>query len=202
MAGKTRKRYTAWRERPLYEVNEEKLTYRDYCSLPDDGHRYEIIDGELYNAPSPYVDHQRMLRNLARILDAYCTEKAQGEVLYAPVDIVFSDHDVVQPDILWVSKERRKVITKKNLQGAPDLVVEISSPFTREKDERIKRKLYGKFGVREYWLLDPERGVLSVYRISGRVLRLAQKYADIETFESPLFPGLKLDLKKVFTEGR
>lgn len=183
---------------PKKNISPLKFTYRDYCLLPDDGHRYEIINGELYNAPAPFVVHQQILANLNRQLDAYCRERRHGTLLFAPVDVVFSDVDVVQPDILWISRERTSILTKKNLQGAPDLVVEITSPGTKEKDENIKLKLYQKFGVKEFWLLDPERQVLSVFQRKGRMLKLIQKYSEIESFESPLFPGLRINLQEVF----
>lgn len=174
------------------------FTYSDYCLLPDDGKRYEIIDGELHNAPAPYVRHQVVLRNLGGVLEPYCRQNAHGELLYAPVDVVLSDIDVVQPDIIWISNENRRIITMKNIQGVPDLVVEIVSPHTKRKDEELKVKLYQRFGVKEYWLIDPEGGVLSLYRLRGKLLELVQKYSDVETFKSRCFPGLKIDLKRVF----
>jgi len=178
-----------------------KFNFNDYCLLPEDGKRYEIIDGELHNAPAPTVAHQRIVMRLLDILYPYCNENKHGELLVAPVDVLFSEIDVVQPDILWVSNERLSIITEKNIQGSPDLVVEIVSPSTARKDRELKVKLYEKFKVAEYWLVDPGMGSVSVFRLSGDGLDLVGKHSDLETLESPLFPGLKVDLSVVLARS-
>jgi Uma2 family endonuclease len=108
-----------------------KLTYDDYLHLPDDGNRYEIIDGELYLNPSPNMKHQLVLMNILRALDRYTRANACGEVFFAPLDVVLSKHNVVQPDLLYISNEQMDIITAANVQGAPDIAVEILSEGTR-----------------------------------------------------------------------
>jgi Uma2 family endonuclease len=132
-----------------------RLTYEDYCRLPSDGKRYEIIDGELFVTPSPFRPHQRVVTRLTRYLSTFVEENELGEVFVAPFDVVFSRFDVVEPDLLYVSKGRLSVLTEKNVQGAPDLVVEVLSPSTAETDRTIKLKLYARYGVQEHWIIDP-----------------------------------------------
>ena len=107
-----------------------RLTYEDYCLLPDDGKRYEIIDGELYVTPSPVSAHQRVVTNLTYYLVEFTKRLGQGQVFVAPFDVVFSHYDVVEPDLIYISTERASVLTEKNVQGAPDLVVEVPSEST------------------------------------------------------------------------
>ena len=132
-----------------------RLTYEDFCCLPNDGKRYEIIDGELFVTPSPFRPHQRAVTRLTSYLSVFVREKDIGEVFVAPFDVVFSRFDVVEPDLLYVSKGRLSVLTEKNVQGAPDLVVEVLSPSTAETDRTIKLKLYARYGVQEHWIIDP-----------------------------------------------
>lgn len=106
---------------------EIKITYKNYCSIPDEGKRYDVIDGELYNAPAPFINHQRISRNLEIILYEWMRKNKLGEILDAPCDVVLSDIDVVQLDIIYVSNAKKEIITEKNIQGASDLVVEIIS---------------------------------------------------------------------------
>ena len=142
-----------------------KLTYDDFLLFPDDGKRHELIDGEHYVTPSPIRKHQAIVVNLTGIIWPYLQAHPVGRVFGAPFDVVFSDFDVVEPDLLFVSAARRdQVLTTKNVQGAPDLVVEIGSPSTRKRDETIKRRLYERFGVAEYWVIDPELDTIKVFR--------------------------------------
>ena len=141
-----------------------RLTYDDFVQFPDDGGRHELIDGEHVVTPSPNMKHQAVLRNLAGLVWSYLRTHKVGQVFFAPFDVVFSEFDVVEPDLLFVSKERQsQILTAANVQGAPDLVVEIGSPSTRRRDEIVKRRLYEQFGVAEYWVVDPISGALHVY---------------------------------------
>ena len=132
-----------------------KLTYEDYAKTPDD-ERYELIDGELLMVPSPNRPHQWTVIHLGTRLIAFVEENDLGEVYFAPFDVVLSDTNVVQPDLVFVSRERLGIITHANIQGAPDLVVEVRSPSTAYRDLTIKRRLYAEHGVKEYWMVDPE----------------------------------------------
>ena len=153
-----------------------KLTYDDFLLFPDDGKRHELIDGEHYVTPSPNTRHQRISGKLHLALQVHLQAHPVGEVFYAPLDIVLSQHDVVEPDLFYLSHERAaKVLTAQNARGAPELVVEIASTSTRRRDETIKRRLYERDGVSEYWLVDPERDSIRVYRSRGRSVRSSRR---------------------------
>ena len=139
-----------------------KFTYEDLLNFQDDGKRHEIIDGEHFVTPSPNTKHQRIVGRLNLALGNYLEHHPIGEVFVAPFDVVFSDLDVVEPDLLYISRERAQVLTDQHVRGAPDLVVEILSPGTRKTDEVTKRKLYDRSGVQEYWVVDPELDVIGV----------------------------------------
>jgi Uma2 family endonuclease len=142
-----------------------RLTYEDYCLLPNNGKRYEVVDGELFVTPSPYWRHQDVLSSLHLHLGAFVQKHHLGKVVEAPMDVVLSSHDVVQPDLLYISKARASVITEKYVQGAPDLVVEILSESTAQIDRTTKLKLYARYGVAEYWVIDPELCSAEIYRL-------------------------------------
>ena len=137
------------------ETPRVKLTYRDLVLFPDDGKRHELIDGEHYVTASPSTRHQRVLTELLLELHVYLREQGTGRVFPAPCDVVLSEFDVVEPDLLVVTQAANGRITEANIQGAPDLVVEILSPSTKGRDRVLKLRLYEKFGVREYWIVDP-----------------------------------------------
>jgi Uma2 family endonuclease len=179
-----------------------KLTYDDFVLFPDDGKRHELIDGEHYVTPSPNMKHQAVSGNLHGLIWNYLKQHAVGKVYPAPLDVVFSHFDVVEPDLLYVSEARREVLTATNVQGAPDLVVEIGSPSTRRRDEKLKHQLYERFNVTEYWVVDPDVDVVRVYRLQdGKYLRaqeLSLDHGDVLT--TPLLPGLELPLSEIFAE--
>lgn len=177
-----------------------KLTYEDYLLFPDDDLRHEILDGEHYVSASPFIRHQDVSGNLYSLLRPFVRARRLGKVYYAPTDVVLSPHDVVVPDLLFVSKERMAIVQEKSVQGAPDLIVEILSKWTRQRDEGIKLDVYGRSGVREYWILDPERETLRVYREAERCLVLAEELSAgrSEVLTSPLFPGLEIPLREIF----
>jgi len=139
-----------------------KFTYRDYKSLPEsETKRYELIEGELIMVPSPNIYHQRISGRIEFLLRDFVEKNKLGEVFYAPCDVHLGDN-VVQPDILFISKEHSYVIIKEEVKGAPDLVIEILSPATAKRDRTIKRALYARYGVSEYWLVDPEKKIIEV----------------------------------------
>ena len=178
-----------------------KLTYDDFVLFPDDGLRHELIDGEHYVTPSPNTKHQKVSLNLTLRLGSWLEQHSLGQIFYAPFDVVFSHFDVVEPDLLYLSHERAaQVLTDANVQGVPELVVEIGSPTTRRRDETIKRALYERAGVLDYWVVDPELDVVRVYRRDGerfaRPHELSAEAGDVLT--TPLLPGLELTLDDVF----
>jgi Uma2 family endonuclease len=177
-----------------------KLTYRDYVRFPDDGRRHELIDGEHYVTPSPILRHQKISGRLEFALQSYVRERGMGHVFHAPLDVILSDSDVVDPDILYVSEERAAIL-QDWVRGAPDLVVEILSPATRKTDESVKRHLYDRVGVREYWIVDPELELVKVHRREEngsfpRVAEISRETRDELT--SPLLPGFMLPLDELF----
>jgi Uma2 family endonuclease len=177
-----------------------KLTYEDYLLFPDDGKRHELIQGDHSMTPALSTKHQRISRNLVIALGTFVRQHRRGEVFDAPCDVVLSDEDVVQPDLLFVSAERAAAITEANVQGPPDLIVEILSDATRKKDEVTKRKLYERFGVSEYWIVDPELEIVKVFRLSGhqyvRTAELSTEARDALT--TPLLPKFRLPLGDLF----
>ena len=140
-------------------------TWEDVERMPDDGNRYESIGGRLYVTPAPAIRHQRVSKRLQSALVGLLEETGHGEVFHAQLLVEFpGTGDRVQPDLLFVSDERRGIITEKAVKGAPDLVVEILSPSTAHRDRGIKLDLYARRGVREYWIVDPVRDVVDVWR--------------------------------------
>ena len=174
-----------------------RLTYDDFCVLPEDGKRREIIEGELFVTPSPQTPHQRAVIRLSARLWQFVDSHKLGEVFGAPFDVVFSEFDVVEPDLLYISNARANVLTNKNVQGAPDLVVEVLSESTARVDRSIKLKLYGKFGVQEYWIIDPQGPSAEIYRRGQEGLDLAAKLTAADALGSPLFPGFHLPLARL-----
>src|SRR5262245_8807511 len=146
-----------------------KLTYDDFVRFPDDGKRHELIDGEHYVTPSPNLKHQAIVGNVHWLVRSCLERNPIGKVLVAPSDVLFSKFDVVEPDVIYLSTERAaQVLTPLNAQGVPNLVIEVGSPSTRKRDETIKRRLYERTGVSEYWVVDPDRDAVRVYLQVGR----------------------------------
>ena len=178
-----------------------KLTYDDFVQFPDDGKRHELIDGEHYVTPSPNRKHQKVSGNLHLLIGGWLEEHRVGQIYYAPFDVVFSMFDVVEPDLLFMSNERAAlVLTDANVQGAPEIVIEIGSKSTRKRDETIKRRLYDRAGVSEYWVVDPEIDVVRVYRrgTDGFERPFEQRADRHDRPTSPLLPGLILPLARIF----
>ena len=178
-----------------------RLTYDDFVLIPDDGQRHELIDGEHYVTPSPNLKHQAVLGNLHLAIGGWLAQNPIGRVFFAPFDVVFTRFDVVEPDLLYLSNERAaQVLTSANVQGAPELVVEVGSPGTRRRDETIKRHLYERAGVSEYWIVDPDLDVVRIHRRTDqgftRRVELSAEAGDVVT--TPLLPGLELSLTGLF----
>jgi len=178
-----------------------KLTYDDFLLFPDDGKRHELIDGEHYVTASPNLKHQKVSGNLYLLLRLWLESHPIGQIFYAPFDVVFSQFDVVEPDLLYVSNARGEaVLTPANVKGTPELVIEIGSPSTRTRDETIKRRLYQRSGVTEYWVVDPDLDLIRVDAMAGerfaRPVELSAEAGDV--LRTLLLPGLDLPLGRVF----
>ena len=140
-----------------------RLTYDDFLLFPDDGLRHEIVDGAHYVTPSPNQRHQELVARLHLSLGVFLEDRPdKGRLFLSPFDVVFSFHDVVEPDLVFVAPDQLEILTAKNIQGTPALVIEILSPSTRKRDREVKRRLYERAGVREYWLVDPDPNAVTV----------------------------------------
>lgn len=184
----------------IRDTARRKLTYEDYLLFPDDGDRHEILDGEHSVTPAPVPKHQRVSMNLSLGLGPFIRQHNLGDLLAAPIDVVLSDNDLVQPDLLFISRRRAAIITDKNIQGAPDLAIEIISDPTRLRDEHLKRRRYDELGAQEYWLVDRFHGTVRVFRRNGgrfeSIAELSVQANDVLT--TPLLPGLRLPLAEIF----
>ena len=176
------------------------LTYQDYLETPDD-ERYELLNGELIVIAAPNIAHQRTTFNLAFFLRIFVEKNGVGEVFVSPCDVVLSETNVLQPDVTFVSNARESIVMDKNIQGVPDLVVEVVSPSTDARDRETKRNIYAQHGVPEYWLADPEERTVSVMVLEEDSYRESGVYAFEEALTSPALPGLLLPLADVFPSG-
>ena len=180
-----------------------KLTYDDFAHFPEDGKRHELIDGEHYVTPSPNRTHQRIVTTLVGLLWGHLERSPIGEVYVAPFDVLFSDFDVLEPDLLYISQARlAQVLTEKHVQGAPDLVVEVGSPSTRRRDEKLKYQVYERFGVFEYWVVDPDLDVVKVHcLVDGRYVKASElSLENSDVLTTPLLPGLEIPLTRLFAD--
>lgn len=174
------------------------LTYDEYVDLPNDGNRYEILDGDLFVTPAPSPQHQLVSRNLQFTIHQFAREHGLGEIFAAPIDLILAATTVAQPDLVFVSQERRAIVTNRGIEGAPDLVVEILSSTTTKTDRTTKARLYARYGIRHYWILDPESRNLEAYELSGNAYHLASTLTGESTFSPSLFPGLTIPLADVW----
>ena len=174
-----------------------KLTYEDYRRTPED-ERYELIEGELILAAAPNMAHQRSQRKLGWRMASTVETEELGEVFFSPCDVVLSEHTTLQPDLIFVSKENEAVLTDANIQGAPDLVVEIISPSSTGRDWVTKRDLYARYGVKEYWLIDPVNRTLWVMRLRNGYLELSDTLYEGDTLTDSIIEGFSVSLSDIF----
>lgn len=180
-----------------------RLTYADFLRFPDDGKRHELIDGRHWVTPSPNIRHQRVSGRLHLMIGSWLEQHPIGQLFYAPLDVVFSNFDIVEPDLLYVSNARAaEVLTAKHVAGVPELVIEIGSRGTRKRDDTVKRRLYEEAGVDEYWIVDPEAERIRLFRRDGERFGGAVELsaADRDVLTTPLLPGLAIPLPRVFEE--
>jgi Uma2 family endonuclease len=172
-------------------------TYKDLLRIPDDNFRYEIIDGDLIVTPAPLTIHQRVAFNLATVLRELVEKHELGEVLIAPLDVVLDDENVLEPDVLFVSDERRAILGRRGFTGPPDLAVEVLSKGTRRRDLVVKREVCRRFRVPHYWTLDPFERVLREHVLRGRGYR-EREVRGARVFRPALFRSLSIDLGRVW----
>jgi Uma2 family endonuclease len=178
----------------------QRLGYADFLKFPEDGNRHEIARGKWFQTPPPTTDHQLVVNQIAFTITAHAKAGSLGLVLTSPVAVALSPHDVVQPDVLFIPSRRASIRKKDCVRGAPDLVVEVSSPSTAGADRGPKSDLYRLSGVREYWIVDPFARTVEI-RDFGRVRRTCV-FQEGQSFTSVLLPGLVLKVSEIFSPLR
>lgn len=174
-----------------------KLTVDDLDDFPDDGMRYELINGELFMSPSPILRHQEIVGELFALLRDHVKTRRLGKVYVAPVDVRFSGTSQVVPDIVFVSNSRRDIMSGKRLTGPPELVIEVLSPSTQGNDTVKKRELYERYGVPEYWIVDPRRNTLTMLVVRGG------RYVELPRSDHPrstVLPDLEIDVPSLMAD--
>ena len=179
---------------------EPLLTVADLDSMPDDGNRYEIIDGELFVSRSPSLEHQRVSGNIFLTFGFFLRDNPIGEIISTP-GVIFSDHSAVIPDLVYVSQERRQEIAAgRHITGAPDLVIEIVSPGgeNEHRDRFAKRQLYSKYGVKEYWLVLLDTRAVEIQVLEEGILKPQRKFEERDELFSALLPGFSCKVASIF----
>jgi Uma2 family endonuclease len=171
-------------------------SYAEFARLPDDGKRYEVIDGELYVTPSPTSIHQQVSLRLAVLFAGYCETRDAGIAFHAPYDVILGEGDYVVPDLLFVRRDRERFVIRADAAvGPPDLLVEILSPSTAGRDKGVKRDRYAAYGVAEYWIVDTDAKRIEVYRLTGGELASVAAEDDLLRYRPmPDGPELVIDV--------
>jgi len=175
-----------------------RLTYEDYQYLPSDGRRYELVEGELCVTPAPDPFHQTVSRRLQHALMAQLEDNGVAFVFNAPVDVILSETTVLEPDLVILRQSRKELISKRGIEGPPDVVVEILSPASRGQDRHLKRSTYAQYGIGEYWIVDPDIGLIEVHVLEGRGYKLAARFDRASTLSSAAFDEIAVPLASVF----
>ena len=170
------------------------LTWRDYEATPNDGRRYEILEGELSVTASPRIRHQDVLLRLAVALHTHVTDRGLGKVYPAPTAVILSDTSVVEPDIVYVAADRLGQISERGIEGAPTLAVEILSPSTAQTDRHTKMQLYARHGIPWYWIVDPDNRVVEIYRLDEGMYALSRRVSGDEELPAEPLAGLAIPL--------
>ncbi len=173
-------------------------TYAEYAALPSDGRRWEVIDGDFEVTPAPAPRHQTVSRRLQFELMKQLEETGVASVFDAPIDVILSDTDVLQPDLAILRTERLHFVTERGIEGPPDIVVEILSPSSRVMDRRVKPRTYARYAVPEYWIVDGELGQVEIHRLGAEGFALEMRYDRASTLMTSSFPEVKVDLSHVF----
>ena len=183
------------------------MTYQEFRELDFDDNdqaHYELINGILVRKQSPTYDHQLILREIGFHLTSYMKKTRSGQVLYAPMDVVLDDNNAYHPDISYIKKERYFLFDEKEriIMGAPDLAVEILSKSTAVYDKGDKRDNYEKYGVREYWLVDPVKKSFEVYALMNERFKLVAYLEETGVLKSEVLEGFEMDIEQVFEEAK
>ncbi|MBI3914154.1 MAG: Uma2 family endonuclease [Chloroflexi bacterium] len=178
----------------LLPVKAKRITYAEYRALPEDGNRYEVIQGGLIVTAAPKVEHQNVSANLQFVLETWLRANDWGKLFDAPIEVYLGAEDFIQPDLVCVSKARKSIIKENNIAGVPDLVVEILSFSTARYDRIHKANTFARHGVPHYWMLDPAPHTLEAFELEIGVYKLAAALSEDDVFEPTLFPRLKIPL--------
>lgn len=173
------------------------LTYTDYAALPDDGVRRELVDGAIFVTPSANTRHQDLCGEIYVAFKNFLRANGGGRIFIAPYDVVLSDRNVVEPDVVFVADDRLDIITPRNIQGVPSLAVEVVSD---PRHDRIrKRELYARFGIPEYWIVDPDADRIEVHRLQGGGYPKPEIFECGDTLTYALLAGFALDIEFLFS---
>ncbi len=179
------------------QTETKKYTYDDYAKLPE-GSAYQLINGELIMSPAPNIYHQKIAANLFIFFNNYIEENKKGTILFSPVDVYFDENETYQPDIVFISKERNGIIKEKRIEGAPDIIIEVLSENNAYYDLKHKKNIYEKYGVKEYWIVDPMDKSIEVYNNEDAKFCLSDKKERKGEIKSKILSGLKIEALKVF----
>ena len=183
----------------MSQIAEElKVTYTDILVFGESNQRMELFDGEFIMTAMPNITHQRIAMKLGLLLYNYVSQRKLGVVLSNPVDVYLSGTTVLQPDVTFLSNERHHINDGKKYTASPDLVIEILSESTEERDRNFKFREYARYGAKEYWLVSPEKREIEVYQNSPRGFQLVNKFSQNYTLNSPLFADIALKVEQVF----
>jgi Uma2 family endonuclease len=178
----------------------QRVTFAELQAWPDDGRRYELYDGEVVVSSTPFPRHQRVAYHIGQILGDY-EQRNGGFVFTVPIDIVFSEHNVVQPDLVYFREERRHLIhMMAATRAAPDLAVEVLSRSTEARDRGRKMQMLARFGVPEYWIVDPIKNALEIYVLHAPAYKRAGVFDEHQQVQSPTLPDLSFPAARVFAE--
>lgn len=186
------------KDAPRSEYAPRRMTFDEYMRLPEDNRRCELLAGWMVREPSPGEQHQAIVGNLHWLLRDYTRRTGNGRVYLGPFDTILSDRNVVQPDLIYIAAQRTHIVTKKNLQGPPDLAVEVISPYSGRKDRILRVNLYARFGIREYWLVNPEARTVEVFALAGESYGVPRCFRPGTPIVSSVLPNFSPDPDEVF----
>lgn len=176
------------------------ITVHDYMAMPEGPPYHQLIEGELYMSPSPNWRHQKISNRIEFAIQLYLQNNAIGELFHAPLDVILTETNVYQPDVLFFKNSRKGILGERFIEGAPDFVVEILSESTARLDRDLKRKVYAREGVKELWFVDPEQKRIEIFNFSASVSQPTHIHSGEAKFTSVTFPGLTFSCAEIFRD--
>lgn len=185
----------------MLKVKHRALTVHDYMQLPEDPSRkWELIEGEIHVSPAPNRLHQTIVKNLIFLLEMHLKRHPIGKVFVSPFDVLLTDINAYQPDVCYFSKARYTSLTEQGADGAPELVVEVLSARSAKHDLGVKKEIYARTGVEEFWSVDPVKRTVTVFELDESTTTPRATLSEGKTLTTPLLPGLKIKIRDVFAE--